>query len=106
MERISIDLEPFTVFDGSPVHNLAGKEYGSKIREKLNLETVEKESTLCEILIPDYIDYISTGFFAGLFGPSTTILETVDSFSAHYAFVAPDVVIEDIDYGIARIYRM
>ena len=106
MKRNSINLEPFTVFKGSPDHNLAGKDYGSEIREKLGLESLEKAGTPCEVLIPDHIDYISTGFFVGLFGPSIAKLNTIDAFNAHYTFVAPDVVTQDIQYGIARIYRM
>lgn len=106
MERKVIDLSPFTLFGGQRSLNLGGKDYGTEVREKLNLDSFEEESMPCEIVIPEYIDFISTGFFVGLFGPSIHTLKTVEEFHTRYMFTAPNQVLSDISHGILRIYEM
>ena len=100
----TIDLTRYTVSGGRPVLNLAGFEYGRNVRKNLNLSQLDRGPGPHVVLVPPYVDYISTGFFDGLFGESVDVLDSPAAFRRHYRFEASDLVMGDIDNGIARLY--
>jgi hypothetical protein len=90
----AIDLEELT---RGKVHNLSGRLRGLAARERFGLDGIDLAGHPVEIRIPDYIYAVTPSFIQGLFGPSLKFLRNA------YRFVAPAIVLEQLERGIAAI---
>jgi hypothetical protein len=97
----AIDLEELT---RGKVHNLSGRLRGLAARERFGLDGIDLAGHPVEIRIPDYIYAVTPSFIQGLFGPSLKFLQfNVQAFRNAYRFVAPAIVLEQLERGIAAI---
>jgi hypothetical protein len=87
-----------TAKDGK-VHNLAGKERGISARSYFKLDQLEQEATTIDVIVPEYLDTVSTSYFLGLFSPSVKHMG-IEGFKKKYKFIADDVLLTQINHGI------
>ncbi|KPF78358.1 hypothetical protein IP88_04235 [alpha proteobacterium AAP81b] len=97
----AIDLEELTQ---GKVHNLSGRLRGIAARERFGLDGLDGSGDPVEIRIPDYIYAVTPSFIQGLLGPTLKSLHfDVKAFRDSYRFVAPAVVLEQLERGISAI---
>lgn len=83
---------------------LSGRKEGLKVREKLNLDSIDKNEQKVTVIIPDDIISLNSSFFLGLFGPSVRLLNEF-SFKNKYEFLCPDFIQSSIEDGIERALK-
>lgn len=98
----TIDLERLTG-DGK-VHNLSGRERGLAARRMYHLDEIEKSDEPVDVIVPEYIYSLTPSFFQGFFG-ETVRARGYDaaSFKRRFRFKAPDIVLQQLDRGLAAI---
>lgn len=102
-----INLEDYRVKQGDKISKVfTGRDRGKSVREKSNLDKIEKNNELVEIIIPDNIYSINPSFFEELFVNVVKKLGK-DEFMKKFRFLS----IGDYDYekplieAIDRILR-
>ena len=94
-----IDLEELT--GEGRVQNLSGRLRGLAAREKFDLDTLDTLHEAIEVHVPDYVYSLTPSFFQGLFGESVHVLgNDQTSFFGHFRFVAPPIVLQQIERGL------
>lgn len=83
---------------------LSGREEGKKVREKLNLDLIDKNEEIIKVVFPDDIISLNSSFFLGLFGPSVRLLQELD-FQKKYIFECPKFIEKSIADGIERALK-
>lgn len=97
----SIDLEVLTQ---GKVHNLSGRLRGLAAREMFELDRIDDAGELVQVLIPDHVYAITPSFIQGLFGRSVERRGGREQdFRRFFSFVAPAVVLDQVDRGLAAI---
>lgn len=97
----SIDLEELTQ---GKVHNLSGRLRGLAAREKFHLDQIDAESEPVEVRFPDYVYAVTPSFIQGLFARSVERRGGSErAFRRHYTFIAPAVVLEQVERGLSAI---
>ena len=81
MNIYKIDLKNY--IDSKKV--LAGRTNGENIRQKINLEKIEKENEKIEIIIPNGVFSFNSSYFLGMFGESVKKLGK-EKFEEKYQF--------------------
>jgi hypothetical protein len=95
-----IDLEELT--GEGRVQNLSGRLRGLAAREKFDIDSLDQAHGSVEVRIPDYVYSLTPSFFQGLFGESVQALGNDKlTFLSHFRFVAPPIVLQQIERGIA-----
>lgn len=98
----TIDLDQLTAH--GKVQNLSGRVRGLAAREYFNLDEIDKSSETAELHIPGYIYSLTPSFVQGLLGESVRALNNnVAEFRKKYHFVAPAVVLQQLERGISAI---
>ena len=95
---MTIDLEQCT--KGGRVHNLAGKEWGQRVRTEFGLDELDDLQGPIRVEVPHHVYAISPSFFLGMFSKSLEALGGASSFHEHYDFVATDVILAQIEDGV------
>ena len=93
-----IDLHKYRT-GGSRV--FSGREYGSDLRNRLDLEAEDNSAESVNVIIPEETLSLNSSFFLGLFGPSVRKLGEV-GFRTKYIFVCPTRIRPNIETGIRR----
>lgn len=93
------ELNLHEVTGSGRVHNLAGKDRGSSARALFKLDILDNNPESVTVIVPDYLDTISTSYFLGLFSKSVKNLGA-DNFKNKYRFVADEVMQKQINHGI------
>src|SRR5271155_4866824 len=83
MEPKVINLEEVRIPSNSGF--LSGRDSGLSVRNKFNLNRLDKEDNVVKIIIPHEIFSMNTSFFLGLFGDSVRFLGP-DNFRVKYIF--------------------
>lgn len=97
-----INLEALT--GGGKVHNLSGRLRGQAARDEFNLDLLDRSDEPVEVHVPSYVYSVTPSFFQGLFGDSFRACgHDVKRFRSHYVFVAPSIVLEQFERGIAAL---
>lgn len=97
----AIDLEVLTQ---GKVHNLSGRLRGLAAREKFGLDQIDRQGGVVELRVPSYVYAVTPSFVQGLLGESLRIRHgNVEAFRKAYRFVAPAVVLEQLERGISAI---
>lgn len=97
----SIDLELLTQ---GKVHNLSGRLRGLAARKMFDLDTIDDAGDAVQVRIPDYVYAITPSFIQGLFGRSVERRGGREQdFRRSFDFVAPAVVLDQIERGLAAI---
>lgn len=97
-----INLEDLT--GEGRVQNLSGRLRGLAAREKFRINELDRSDGVVEVHVPDYVYSLTPSFFQGLFGQSVKALGgNALRFKSHFRFVAPDVVMKQIDRGLSAI---
>lgn len=95
-----IDLEELTG-DGR-VQNLSGRLRGLAAREKFHIDDLDRTENVVEVRVPDYVYSLTPSFFQGLFGDSVNTLgNSEQTFRSHFRFVAPAIILQQIERGLA-----
>lgn len=101
MEKIKINLSKFLKTSDSDY--LSGRDYAREARKKENLDTLDKNNTQIEIIIPNNLIGINISFFLGMFSKSIKKLGEA-KFREKYSFVYSKetlgLVKPDIERGI------
>lgn len=98
----TINLEEFTGRD--KVHILSGRERGQEARTKFKLDALDAANVIVEVIIPAYIYSVTPSFIAGLFGKSVRAHgNDTERFREHFRFVAPPIVLEQLDRGLSEV---
>lgn len=98
---VAIDLEELTM---GKVHNLSGRLRGLAARERFGLDRLDRDGEPVEVRVPEYVYAVTPSFVQGLLGASLRVLDwNVSSFRQHYRFVAPAIVLDQIERGISAI---
>jgi hypothetical protein len=62
---------------------------------------LDQASDSVEVHVPDYVYSLTPSFFQGLFGESVHALgNDKGSFLAHFRFIAPPIVLQQIERGL------
>lgn len=95
-----IDLEELTG-DGR-VQNLSGRLRGLAARELFQMDELDESGEVVEVRVPDYVYSLTPSFFQGLFGESVhAVGDSADTFRQRFHFVAPEIVLEQIERGLS-----
>lgn len=98
----TIDLEELTG-DGR-VHNLSGRLRGLKAREHFQLDDIDNGEEVAEVHVPSYVYSLTPSFVQGLLGESIRATgNDVTKFRSKFHFVAPAVVLQQLERGISAI---
>ncbi|MEH3103700.1 MAG: hypothetical protein PGN12_07315 [Sphingomonas phyllosphaerae] len=96
----TIDLEALT--GEGRVQNLSGRLRGLAARELFQVDALDHEDAPVEVRVPDYVYSLTPSFFQGLFGRSVqTFGQSEASFRRHFHFVAPAIVLQQIEQGLS-----
>lgn len=93
-------IELMELTGNGEVHNLSGHERGLAARNKFNLEKLDSSAEPVVVAIPDFVYTITPSFFQGMFAESVKKLGNREGFLSHYTFIAPPVVLQQIENGI------
>ena len=94
----TIDLDQCT--DGGRVHNLAGKDWGQRVRNQLNIDDMDLNDEIVNVKIPSHVYAVSPSFFLGLFSRSLDTLGGREGFLRKYNFSVSEAVREQVLDGI------
>ena len=98
---MAIDLEELTQ---GKVHNLSGRLRGLAARERFHLDQTDIELELVQVRIPEYVYAVTPSFIQGLLGRSFENRGgKEDTFRRSFSFVAPAVVLEQLERGLSAI---
>jgi hypothetical protein len=98
----TIDLEELT--GKGKVHNLSGRLRGRAAREKFGIDALDSENATVEVIVPAHVYSLTPSFFQGLFGDSLRAYgNDVGLFREHFRFVAPSIVLEQVERGLSAI---
>ena len=78
---------------------LSGRDNGINLRNKLNIEKIEKEHDEIKIIIPKDVYALNSSFFLGWLGKNVKNLGK-DQFEKKYKFDCNDIVRLNIEDGI------
>lgn len=92
----SIDFSKFTglVF--------SGRDRGAAMRDKFNLDDLDRKEGQVEIIISDDVFTISSSFFLAMFGDSIRHAKSREIFLNKYIFKIPDRFFPTIERSINR----
>ncbi|THK38630.1 hypothetical protein EHS39_08970 [Ensifer sp. MPMI2T] len=93
-------IELLELTGNGEVHNLSGHERGVAARAKFNLAALDEGSEPVVVAIPEFVYTITPSFFQGMFADSVKKLGNREGFLAHYSFIAPPIVLQQIENGI------
>lgn len=79
----------------------SGREYGKRIRKKLNLDKIDVSDEKLKIQIDNEVYSINPSFFLGAWGESVRRLGEA-RFKEKYIFECNDIIMENIERGIKR----
>ena len=97
----AIDLEELTM---GKVHNLSGRLRGLAAREKFGLDQFDLNDETVEVHVPEYVYAVTPSFVQGLLGGSLKVRNwDVASFRQNYRFIAPAIVLDQLERGISAI---
>lgn len=96
---IELDISKY---DGYRHKVLSGAEAGAAMREKYNLNQLDKEDYRIILIIPDDVFSLNSSYFSGLFQKSLVTLGEA-KFRDHYQFKCADIIRENIEDGILYI---
>jgi hypothetical protein len=102
MEKIIVDLANHRS-KNSRVYS--GRPRGRLVRKELKLDTLDKDNSIYEFLIPLDTFSVNTSFFLGLFGESVRSLSE-NGFRSKYLFPnAKESILKNINSGIERALK-
>lgn len=86
------------------VHNLSGRLRGLAAREKFGLDQFDLDHEGVEVHVPEYVYAVTPSFVQGLLGGSLKSRGwDVQQFRQIYRFVAPAIVLDQLERGISAI---
>ena len=87
------------------VQSLSGQERGVDARAHYKLDSLDTDTEVVTIIVPDELDAISPSFFQGMFAKSLlgTFDRDPDRFLKHYSFRAPTHVLTQVQRGINAV---
>jgi len=92
----------FATYAGPEVIALSGRPKGVEIRQKLDLNTLDKQQAeQITVKIPLNVVSLNSSFFLGLFADSVQALGE-DGFRKKYVFEARPEIFKDINQGIEQ----
>lgn len=99
-EKRVLDLRALT--GHGRIHNLSGRLQGKAARESLDIDSIDREQSIVEVRIPDYVYAMSPSFLQGMFGPSIDACEgSRSAFARRFTFVGPPLVLRQIERAFA-----
>lgn len=98
----TINLEELT--ESGRVHNLSGRLRGLAAREHFDFDAIDKGDEPAEVQVPGHVYSLTPSFVQGLFGESVKAAGgDVKRFREKFHFVAPPVVLKQLDRGFSAI---
>lgn len=98
----TINLDELTGY--GKVHNLSGRIRGLEARKRFKLDDIDRSGEQAELHVPSYVYSLTPSFVQGLLGESVRAANNdVDRFRKKYHFVAPAVVLEQLERGLSAI---
>lgn len=98
----TINLEDLT--GNGRVHNLSGRLRGLAARTHYALDDFDQTEEDAEVVVPGYVYSLTPSFVQGLFGESLRAAgNDLDRFRQRFRFVAPAIVLEQLERGISAI---
>lgn len=79
-----------------------GRNRGERLRQDLQLDSVDAAGTSVDVRIPEGTYAISSSFFLGLFGPSVVKAGSKKAFYERYRFKSPVFLGEVLDGYVSR----
>jgi hypothetical protein len=86
------------------VHNLSGRLRGQAARKMFQIDDIDRRDDAVEVIVPGYVYSLTPSFFQGLFGDSVKAHGNDPSrFLARFRFVAPSIVLEQVERGLSAV---
>lgn len=93
-----IDFDEVT--EGGRFNSLSGHEFGVRVRDRFNIDELDRAEGPVRVIVPDSLYSIAPSFFQGMFAPSVEKFGTPEAFFAHYEFEADPVAMRQILRGL------
>jgi len=82
------------------VRTLSGQDRGSVAREMFKLDALDELAEPVTVCVPANLESVTPSFVQGMFSKSVKRFQTRERFLRHYQFVAPPLILRQIDDGI------